>query len=70
MTDKVMGYHEACTTMEKMGVDPEYLLGWQNGYWLHPTREEQRVNDAYDAGYGDGKARNTGDFGKWVKKAA
>ncbi len=69
MTDKVMTYHEACTTMEKMKVDAEYLLGWQNGYWLHPVREEQRLNDAYNAGHDDGKARNTEGFSKWVKAA-
>ncbi|CAK0780644.1 conserved hypothetical protein [Gammaproteobacteria bacterium] len=65
-----MSYYEACTQMDKMGINPEYLLGWQNGYWLHPMREEQRVTDAYGAGYNDGKARNTDNFGTWVKAAA
>jgi hypothetical protein len=66
----MMSYYEACTHMDQMGINPEYLLGWQNGYWLHPMREEQRVNDAYSAGYSDGKARNTSNFSKWVKAAA
>ena len=64
-----MTYYEACVKMEQMKVDAEYLLGWQIGYWLHPQREEQRVNDAYSAGYDDGKARNTSDFAKWAKAA-
>ena len=61
-----MSYYEACVQMEKSGTNPEYILGWQNGYWLHPIREEQRVNDAYNAGYDDGKAKNTANFGKWA----
>ena len=63
-----MTYYEACSKMEQMGVDPEYVLGWQGGYWLHPMREEQRVTDAYSAGYADGKARSTEHFGDWLKK--
>ncbi len=62
-----MSYYEACVQMEKMGVNGEYALGWQNGYWLHPIREEQRVNEAYEAGYNDGKAKNSGNFGSWTK---
>ncbi|CAK0774928.1 conserved hypothetical protein [Gammaproteobacteria bacterium] len=65
-----MSYYEACTQMDQMGINPEYLLGWQNGYWLHPLREEQLVNDAYNTGYKDGKARNTNNFSKWVKASA
>ena len=61
-------YYDAVTKMEEMGVDPEYIQGWQGGYVLNPEREEQRVNDAYNAGYEDGKARSTDNFGDWVKK--
>ena len=61
-----MTYYQTCVKMEQSKVDPEYLLGWQGGYWLHPQREEQRVTDAYSAGYDDGKARNTDNFGKWT----
>jgi hypothetical protein len=60
-------YYDAVTKMEKMGVDPEYIQGWQGGYLLNPEREEQRVTEAYSAGYEDGKERNTDNFSEWVK---
>ena len=60
-------YREATTKMEDMNVDPEYVLGWQGGFLGHPKREEQRVNEAYSAGYEDGKAHNTDNFGNWTK---
>lgn len=60
-------YREATATMDEMGVDPEYVLGWQGGYLGHPKREEQRVSEAYDAGYSDGEEKETGNFDKWVK---
>jgi hypothetical protein len=60
-------YYDAVTKMEKMGVDPEYIQGWQGGYLLNPEREEQRVTEAYSAGYEDGKEKNTENFSNWVK---
>jgi hypothetical protein len=60
-------YREATAKMDAMGVDPEYVLGWQGGYLGHPKREEQRVSEAYDAGYSDGEEKETGNFDKWVK---
>ena len=47
-------YHDAVDAMEKAGVDPEYIQGWQGGFLVNPKREEQRVTEAYDAGYDDG----------------
>jgi hypothetical protein len=61
-------YYEASDKMEKLGVEPEYIIGWQGGYLLMPEREEQRVTEAYEAGYADGKERNTENFENWVKK--
>lgn len=61
-------YYEAVTKMEKAGVDPEYINGWQCGFLLNPKREEQRLNDAYDAGYDDGTSHNADNFNKWLKK--
>ena len=61
-------YYDACTKMEQMGVDPEYIQGWQGGYVINPPREEQRVTEAYEAGYEDGKERTTENFANWVKK--
>lgn len=60
-------YNQATTKMEEMGVDTDYILGWQGGFLLHPKREEQRVNEAYEAGFEDGKANNTDNFGNWTK---
>lgn len=61
-------YYEAVTKMEKEGVDPEYVNGWQCGYLLNPKREEQRLNEAYEAGYEDGTNKDTGNYSNWVKK--
>lgn len=61
-------YYETITKMEKTGVDQEYVNGWACGYLHNPKREEQRVNDAYEAGYSDGIAQKTDGFSAWVKK--
>lgn len=61
-------YYETVTKMEKAGVDPEYIQGWEGGYLHNPKREEQRVNDAYSAGYDDGVAQKTDGFNAWIKK--
>ncbi len=60
-------YRDATTKMEEMGVDPDYVLGWQGGYLGHPKREEQRITDAYEAGYTDGEERTIDNFNQWVK---
>ena len=51
-------YRDAVTKMEEMNVQSEYLLGWQGGYLGHPMREEQRLTEAYEAGYEDGSAKS------------
>ncbi len=61
-------YREAVTKMEEQGVDPEYILGWQSGFLGHPKREEQRLTDAYNAGFDDGEEKNTVNFSEWTKK--
>ena len=60
-------YREATTKMEEMNVDPEYVLGWQGGFLGHPKREEQRLTEAYEAGYGDGEEKSVDNFADWVK---
>lgn len=60
-------YHDATTKMEQANTDPSYVLGWQSGYMGMPQLEEQRINDAYSAGYEDGKAKNDSNFSSWVK---
>ena len=61
-------YYEAIDRMEKKGVDPEYINGWACGFLHNPRREEQRINDAYEAGYAHGLEMNTSDFQAWIKK--
>ena len=61
-------YREATSKMEEMGVDPDYIIGWQGGYLGHPKREEQRLSQAYETGYEDGTERNTENFKNWVAK--
>ncbi len=52
-------YYDTLTKLEKDGIDAEYINGWASGYLHNPEREEQRVTDAYKAGYEDGKEKNT-----------
>ncbi len=60
-------YRDAVTQMEQMKVKAEYLLGWQGGYLGHPQREEQRLTEAYEAGYEDGQSKSTDNFADWVE---
>ena len=58
-------YRDATTKMEEMGLQEQYIIGWQGGYLGHPEREEQQVNDAYTAGYEDGAEKNEANFANW-----
>jgi hypothetical protein len=60
-------YYKTIDKMEKMSVDPEYVQGWIGGYMGNPKREEQRVTEAYEAGYEHGEKGDTADFESWVK---
>ena len=60
-------YYDTVVKLEKDGIDPEYIQGWQGGYVLNPVREEQRVTDAYNAGFADGRAKNTSSATKFKK---
>ena len=62
-------YYNAITKMEEAGVDPEYIVGWEGGYVLNPPREEQRVTEAYEAGYEDGKEKNADNYQRSTKRA-
>ena len=46
-------YFDKVTELEKMNASDQYILGWQEGYQDAPEVEEQRVTDAYQAGYED-----------------
>ena len=58
-------YRDATTKMEEMGLQLDYIIGWQGGYLGHTEREEQRITDAYAAGYEDGQAKTTDNFDNW-----
>ncbi len=60
-------YYDAVVKMEEMGVNPEYIQGWQGGFVHNPEREEQRLNEAYSAGFEDGQNQTTDNFAKWAK---
>ncbi len=60
-------YRETTIKMEEKGVDTDYIIGWQGGYLGHPEREEQRVTEAYTAGYEDGQAHKTDGYEAWIK---
>jgi hypothetical protein len=59
-------YYDTLSKLQDMGVDKDYFIGWAGGYLENPEREEQRVNEAYEAGYEDGKAHNTDQAGNFV----
>jgi hypothetical protein len=61
-------YYDTIDKMEKAGVQREYILGWASGYLQNPKVEEQRVTDAYEAGYEDGVNKKADNFNSWVQK--
>lgn len=60
-------YYDTVGKMEKAGADKEYMNGWMCGYLHNPKREEQRLNDAYNAGFDDGWNKNTDHMGDYAK---
>jgi len=52
-------YYDTVTKLEKDGINREYIMGWMSGYLHNPELEEQRVTDAYTAGYENGRDGNT-----------
>ena len=59
-------YRDMTTKMEENNVNPEYVIGWQGGFLGHPKREEQRLTEAYEAGYEDGMEKNPDNFSNWI----
>ena len=60
-------YRDAVTQMEEMKLQQEYILGWQGGFLGHPEREEQRLTEAYQAGFADGGEKSTEKFADWIE---
>lgn len=61
-------YYKTIDELQTMDVDQEYIQGWAGGYLGNPKREEQRLTDAYNAGYEDGQSKNTSNAGSWKRK--
>ena len=61
-------YYDAIDKMEKAKVSRDYIVGWASGFLHNPKVEEQRVNDAYEAGYTDGFEQKTDNFSTWANK--
>ena len=59
-------YYEAVARMQKANVDPEYVQGWIGGCMGNPKREEQRITEAYEAGYEAGESGNTDGCEAWL----
>ena len=60
-----MVYYETIDKLEKMGVNPDYLQGWVGGFLGNPQREEQRVTEAYSAGYEDCQNKTIDSAAEW-----
>ena len=58
-------YYETVDKLEKMGVARDYIQGWIGGYLDNPKREEQRLNEAYNAGYEDGQSKQMSNAEKF-----
>ena len=61
-------YYDAIDQMQKQHVDPEYVNGWASGFLHNPRREEQHLNEAYEAGYAAGMEKKKGGFEAWIRK--
>lgn len=61
-------YYDTVDKLQKMGVAWEYIQGWTGGYLGNPKREEQRISEAYLAGYQDGQNKNTKNAKAWKPK--
>ena len=58
-------YYDTIKQFENDGVDNDYVVGWASGYLGNPKREEQRITDAYNAGYEDGLGKITENVDAW-----
>ncbi|MCY4050780.1 MAG: hypothetical protein OXE41_04795 [Gammaproteobacteria bacterium] len=48
-----------------MKISRQYILGWASGYLGNPEIEEQRITEAWQAGYEDGKNGSTEEAENW-----
>ena len=60
-------YHATLKTMQEAGVMPQYSHGWATGALDNTPLEEQRVTDAYTAGFEDGQNAVLDGYKQWIK---
>lgn len=63
--DKTL-YHATLKLMQEAGAAKAYMHGWASGALQNPELEEQRVTDAYTAGYEDGQNAVTDGYKNWI----
>jgi hypothetical protein len=61
-------YHSTLKKMHDSGVSKAYSHGWASGALGNPQLEEQRVTDAYTAGYEDGENGVLDGYEKWIEQ--
>ncbi len=59
-------YHATLKKMQDAGVKAEYAHGWASGALGNTLLEEQRVTDAYTAGYEDGENGVHDGYTQWI----
>ena len=52
--------------MHEAGVDRAYYHGWASGALGNPLLEEQRVTDAYTAGFEHGQEGDVDGYKAWL----
>ena len=62
-------YYDTVKRMQDAGVDPEYIQGWVGGFMGNPKREEQRITEAYEAGFAAGEEGDREGFEQWRTSA-
>jgi len=60
-------YYSTLKAMHDAGVKDEYYHGWASGALNNPELEEQRVTEAYTAGYEHGQAGVADGYKDWLK---
>lgn len=63
-------YYDTIVSLERQGVSRQYIQGWASGYLGNPEIEEQRMTDAWQAGYADGKNRTITTASDWRAQSA
>lgn len=58
-------YFSSLKELEEKNIQRDYITGWATGAQGSPKLEEQRVTEAYDAGFADGQAGHIDSHESW-----